>query len=168
MQRMWTLAFVLAAVCIGCGREQWPSPPPVDPTTYQKEHEAWLAGERAYLSEVLPITGIWPLGSGATSFGADPALPIALPAAHIPSLAGAFRRVGDTVTVTPVGDFALRLEDGSRLDGSASALSRASRIATASAILFKDELVDASKTASGGCRAVFTCYLWTSPFQFRS
>ena len=114
---MWVFAFVLAVVATGCGREQWPSPPPVVPTTYHEEHEAWLAGERAYLSEVLPITGIWPLGDGETSFGADPALPISLPAAHVPALAGAFRRVGDTVTVTPAADFALRLQDGSRLDG---------------------------------------------------
>jgi len=61
--------------------------------------------------------GIWPLGDGETSFGADPALPISLPAAHVPPFAGTFRRVGDTVTVTPAADFALRLEDGSRLDG---------------------------------------------------
>ena len=31
--------------------------------------------------------------------------------------AGAFRRVGGTVTVTPAADFVLRREDGSRLDG---------------------------------------------------
>jgi uncharacterized protein (DUF1684 family) len=117
MRRMWVFAFVLSAVATGCGREQWPSPLPVDPTTYQDEHEAWLAGERAYLSEVLPVRGIWPLGDGETSFGSDPALPISLPAAHVPPLAGAFRRVGNTVTVTPAADFALRLKDGSRLDG---------------------------------------------------
>jgi uncharacterized protein (DUF1684 family) len=117
MRRMWALAFVLAAVATGCGREQWPSPPPVDRATYQEEHEAWLAGERAYLSEVLPVTGIWPLGDGETSFGADPALPISLAVADVPPFAGTFRRVGDTVTVTPAADFALRLENGSRVDG---------------------------------------------------
>ena len=123
MQYVWTYAFVLAAVATGCGREQWQSPPPVDPAAYQQEHEAWLAGERAYLSEVLPVTGIWPLDDGETSFGADPALPISLPATRVPPLAGAFRRVGDTVTVTPAADFALRLEDGSRLDGETPAQS---------------------------------------------
>ena len=116
MRDVWVFAFVLA-VATGCGRAQWPSPPAVDPATYQKEHEAWLAGERAYLSEVLPITGIWPLGDGETSFGGDPALPISLPAAHVPPRAGAFRRVGNTVTVTPAADFPLRLTDGSRVDG---------------------------------------------------
>jgi uncharacterized protein len=69
------------------------------------------------LSEVLPITGIWPLDDRETSFGADPALPISLPAARIPPLAGTFRRVGDTVTIVPTADFALRLDDGSRLEG---------------------------------------------------
>src|SRR5262245_29760912 len=118
MGRMWTLVFVLGAAATGCGRE-WPSPPPVDSTTYQDEHQAFLASERAYLSKVLPVTGIWPLGDGETSFGADPALPIPLPAAQVAPLAGAFRRVGDTVTVTPAPDFALRLKDGSRLDGGA-------------------------------------------------
>src|SRR5687767_13283394 len=101
MRRLWTVVFVLAVVATGCAREQWPSPPPVDPTTHHAEHEKWLAGERAYLSEVLPITGIWPLEDGETSFGADPALPIPLPAAQVAPLAGAFRRVGDTITVTP-------------------------------------------------------------------
>ena len=95
---------------------QWPSPLPVDPITYQREHEAWLARERANLSKVLPVTGIWPLGDGETAFGADPALPIPLPAAHAPPRAGAFRQVGGTVTVTPAADFVLRREDGSRLD----------------------------------------------------
>ena len=117
MRRTWVFAFVLAAVAAGCGRERWPSPPPVDRTTYQEEHEAWLAGARAYLSEVLPITGIWPLDDGETSFGADPALPISLPAAHVPLRAGGFRRMGNTVTVTPAADVPLRLEDGSRIDG---------------------------------------------------
>jgi uncharacterized protein len=116
MRRIGTLAFVVA-VATGCGRGQWPSPPPVDPITYQREHEAWLARERANLSKVLPVTGIWPLGDGETAFGADPALPIPLPAAHVAPRAGAFRRVGGTVTVTPAADFVLRREDGSRLDG---------------------------------------------------
>ena len=96
---MWTWVFVLGVVAAGCGREQWPSPPPVDSTAYQQEHEKWLAGERAYLSEVLPISGIWPLDDGETSFGAEQALPIQLPAADVAPRAGAFRRVGDTITV---------------------------------------------------------------------
>ena len=57
------------------------------------------------------------LDDGETSFGADPSLPISLPAAHVPLRAGAFRRMGNTVTVTPAADVPLRLEDGSRLDG---------------------------------------------------
>lgn len=119
--RMWTWVFALAVVATGCGRERWPSPPPVDSTTYQREHEAWLAGERAYLSEILPVTGIWPIRDGETVFGADPALPIPLPAAHVAPRAGTFRRAGDVVTVIPAPDSVLRLQDGSRLDGETQA-----------------------------------------------
>ena len=115
----WTLLFVLGVVAAGCAREEWPTPPPVDSTTYHHEHEAFLAGERAYLSKVLPVTGIWPLGDGETSFGADTALPISLPFAHVAPLAGTFRRMGNTVTVRPAPDFVLRLKDGARLDGEA-------------------------------------------------
>ena len=117
MRRTRALAFVLAVVASGCGRAQWPSPSPVDRAVYQQEHEAWLGEERAYLSEILPVSGIWPLDDGETSFGADPGLPISLPAAHLPRLAGTFRRAGDTVTVSPVADFVLRLENGTRVAG---------------------------------------------------
>jgi len=115
--RRWTARFLLGVVATGCGGERWPSPPPVDATTYQREHEVWLAGERAYLSEVLPIAGIWPIGDGETAFGADPALPVPLPAAGVASHAGTFLRAGDTVTVIPAQAGVLRLEDGSPIDG---------------------------------------------------
>jgi uncharacterized protein (DUF1684 family) len=117
MQRLWASIFVLAALATGCSRERWPSPPAVDPGAYQKEHDAWLEGERAYLSEVLPVIGIWPLDEGATAFGSDRSLSIVLPAAQVPALAGTFRRAGDSVTVIPAADFDLRTADGSRLDG---------------------------------------------------
>lgn len=42
--------------------------------------EAWRAEEQAYLSEVLPVIGIWPLEERETSFGANPELSIVLPA----------------------------------------------------------------------------------------
>jgi len=109
--------FVLATVASGCAGERWPSPPPVDPGAYRQEHDHFLEGERAYLSEVLPIVGIWPLDDGTSSFGSAPALPIALPAAQVPAFAGTFRRAGNSVTVIPTAGFALRTADGARLDG---------------------------------------------------
>src|SRR5688572_6453508 len=121
MRRLWALAFVLVVAAAGCGREQWPSPPPVDAARYQEDHAAWLADERAYLSEVLPIIGIWPLADGETSFGADPALPVSLSSANVPPRAGVFRRVGDTVTVIPTRDFALYRTDGTRVEAETQA-----------------------------------------------
>ena len=80
MLRLCVAMFALTAVVTGCGRERWPSPPSVDHSAYEKEHDAWLAGEQAYLSEILPVIGIWPLDEGASSFGSDRSLPIVLPA----------------------------------------------------------------------------------------
>jgi len=114
--RLWVGVFSLAAVVTGCTRERWPSPPSVDPSAYEKEHAAWLAGEQAYLSEILPVIGIWPLDEGANSFGSDRSLPIVLPATQVPALAGTFHRVGNSVTVVPAADFALRTTDGATLD----------------------------------------------------
>ena len=116
MHRLWAWIFVLVAGVTGCSHEPWPSPPPVDPSAYQQEHDTWLEGERALLSEVLPIIGIWPLDEGATAFGSDRSLSIVLPAGQVPSIAGTFRRTGHSVTVTPASDFALRTPDGSRID----------------------------------------------------
>lgn len=115
----WAIALVLGAA--GCGGGEWPSPPPIDAATYRAEHEKFLARERAYLSEVLPVTGIWPLEEGETSFGADESLPIPLRAEGVPLRAGTFRRAGDRVTVTPAGNFALGLEDGSQIHGETEA-----------------------------------------------
>src|SRR5262245_34927044 len=117
MQRLCVWLFVLATAATGCGRERWPSPPPVDPDAYRKEHDSWLERQRAYLSEVLPLVGIWPLDEGANSFGSDRSLPIVLPAAQVPAVAGTFRRAGESVTVIPTANFTLRTTDGSTLDG---------------------------------------------------
>jgi len=108
-------AIVVVLGAVGCNGGQWPSPPPVDPIAYQATYEKFLAGERAYASEVLPTMGIWPLDEGATAFGSDRALPIPLPSADLPPHAGTFHRAGTRVTVSPTGDFALRLEDGSQI-----------------------------------------------------
>jgi uncharacterized protein (DUF1684 family) len=108
---------VITAVLSGCSRDRWPDPPAVEAADYQKQHQTWRDEQRAGLSYVLPITGIWALPEGETAFGADVSLPITLPAAHVSSRAGTFRRAGDTVTVIPAAGATLRLDDGSALDG---------------------------------------------------
>jgi hypothetical protein len=75
----------------------------------------WRVSGR-YLSEVLPLIGIWPLDEGASAFGSDDLLPIVLPATKVPALAGTFHRAGNSVTVVS-SDFDLFTPDGSRLDG---------------------------------------------------
>ena len=117
MLRLCVGMFALTAVLTGCSRERWPSPPSVDPSAYEKEHAAWLAGEQAYLSEILPVIGIWPLDEGANSFGSDRSLPIVLPATQVPALSGTFHRAGNSNTVVPAAHFALRTTDGSTLEG---------------------------------------------------
>ena len=119
MSRRLASALLLMAALAGCSRsarEAWPAPPAVDPAQYAKEHQAWRDEQRAGLSYVLPITGIWELPEGETAFGGDASLPIALPAAHFAPRAGTFRRTGTTVTVVPAAKSALRLDDGSPLD----------------------------------------------------
>jgi uncharacterized protein (DUF1684 family) len=109
-------AILAVAILAGCARDRWPEPPPVDAAEYQKQHESWQAEERAGLSQVLPISGIWPLADGDTLFGAERTLPIVLPAAHFTARAGTFRRAGDAVTVIPATPSSLTLDDGTTLD----------------------------------------------------
>ena len=123
MGRRLIVIVVLGIVAMACGRGRWPSPPPVNSATYQQQHEAWLADQRKYLSEVLPVTGIWPIADGESGFGSDPSLPIPLPAAGVAPLAGTVRRTGDTVTIIPAGDSVLRRRDGSRIQGETEAAS---------------------------------------------
>lgn len=74
---------ILGVVATGRGRQERPSPPPIDSTEYKNQHEAWLGEQRACLSEVLPVTGIWPIDEGETVFGSDPAATVVLPAAGV-------------------------------------------------------------------------------------
>jgi uncharacterized protein len=108
------LSFMVLAACAG---DRWPEPPGVDTATYQAEHQAWRDEQRAGLSSVLPIIGIWPLLDGETAFGSDRGLPIVLPAAYFPARAGAFRRADGAVTIVPGSGAVLRLDDGSTLEG---------------------------------------------------
>jgi uncharacterized protein (DUF1684 family) len=117
VKRLCACAFILAAVAAGCSRDRWPAPPAVDAGAYRQEYDAWLQGERAYVSAVLSVIGIWPLNEGDTSFGADPTLSIVLPAAQLPPIAGTFRRAGTSVTIIPAAKSDLRWTDRSRVEG---------------------------------------------------
>lgn len=121
LTRVLTLFAILGIVAAGCGRQEGPSPPPIDSTEYTNQHEAWLAEQLGYLSEVLPVTGIWPIDEGETMFGSDPAVPVVLPAAGVAARAGTFRRVGDTVTVVPLAGAGLRLPDGTPVESETEA-----------------------------------------------
>jgi uncharacterized protein (DUF1684 family) len=106
------ILLLVAALAVGCGRESWPSPPPVDQVKYEADHRAWRESQRALLSDVLAVVGIWPLQEGETAFGTDAALPIALPLSGKPDRMGMFRREGALVTVVPGPASPLRLADG--------------------------------------------------------
>lgn len=113
-----------AVLALGACSREAPEPaadPPIDRAAYEKQHQAWLAEQRSGLAYVLPIAGIWPLPEGETAFGADPALPVALPPAHFPARAGVFRRAGEAVTIVPARPGTLRLDDGGTLDAPAAA-----------------------------------------------
>jgi uncharacterized protein (DUF1684 family) len=107
-----SVLLLLAALSAGCGRESWPSAPPVDQAKYEADHRAWRESQRALLSDVLAIVGIWPLQEGETAFGSDAALPITLPLSGKPDRVGMFRREGTLVTVVPGPASPLRLADG--------------------------------------------------------
>jgi uncharacterized protein (DUF1684 family) len=98
-------------VLAACSRSRWPDPPAVDPASYEADHKEWLGEQQGLLGQVLPLVGVWPLDEGETAFGAEPGLPIVLPAGA-PGRAGVFRRTGTTITVVPAPGSPLRMGDG--------------------------------------------------------
>jgi uncharacterized protein len=91
---------MLACLCVGCSRQQWPEPPAVDQAQYQKQYQTWVDEQQNTARDSSIIVGIWSLPEGETAFGSDRSLPIVLPATA-PGRAGVFRRAGETVTVIP-------------------------------------------------------------------
>ena len=110
--RHWSFGIVIAALVVGCGSEQWPSPPVVEQTKYEADYRAWRETQQGLISDVLPIVGVWPLEEGETAFGSDETLPIVLPLNSPPNRAGVLRRDGAMISVVPSPDSALRLADG--------------------------------------------------------
>jgi uncharacterized protein (DUF1684 family) len=114
----YVIGVMLVCLSAGCARQQWPEPPAIDQAQYQKQYETWLDEAQNTARESSIIVGIWALEDGETPFGSDKSLPIVLPAAAAPSRAGAFRRAGDKVTVTPSSGVTLLGEDGKALTAS--------------------------------------------------
>lgn len=110
---------ILVCLAVGCNRQQWPEPPAVDQTQYQKQYQTFLDEAQNTARESSKIVGIWQLEEGETPFGSEKSLPVVLPATAAPSRAGTFRRVGEKVTVTPASGVVLLGEDGKPLSGSA-------------------------------------------------
>src|SRR6476646_267256 len=103
-RRFVTGAFALAVGAVGCARDTWPAPPPVDPVKYQQDYAQFKKEELETAAFALPLVGTWSLDEGDTPFGSDPALPIALPASAVGARAGVFHRKGNDVTVTPAAE----------------------------------------------------------------
>jgi uncharacterized protein (DUF1684 family) len=84
------------------------------------EHQEWREYRRSRLvapgpGPVLWI-GLWELHPGATALGADSALPIVLPAAQSPRLAGTLHRSAQEVRFEPAPSAPVRLADGTPVD----------------------------------------------------
>jgi uncharacterized protein (DUF1684 family) len=95
-------AAVLVLVAAACGGGAPPAPPPAGPTgpEYLVEVEAWHAERQAALREPdgwLSLVGLYWLEEGASSFGADPANDLVLPADKAPPRLGVLYRTGSRV-----------------------------------------------------------------------
>jgi uncharacterized protein (DUF1684 family) len=113
--RIGTLLCVAAAACA----EEWPEPPEVALDTFVAEHDAWRASRRSSLvtppgGAVLWV-GLYELADGATRFGSDPTLPIALPSGDSPALAGTLHREGQSVRLEPAPGSPVRLRGGAQI-----------------------------------------------------
>ncbi|MGQ0813898.1 MAG: DUF1684 domain-containing protein [Gemmatimonadota bacterium] len=81
-----------------------------------REFEEWRDWRHSRLvmpGSAITHVGLWELRSGATALGADSTLPIVLPAAHPPALAGTLRRAGADIRFEPAAGARIRLADGS-------------------------------------------------------
>lgn len=106
-----------ALVLAGCAEDPWPAPPPLALDQLVAEHEEWREYRRGRLvtppgGAVLWV-GLFPLAQGENPLGSDASLPIVLPEADAPPLAGTLHRSGQEVRLDPEAAGAIRLEDGS-------------------------------------------------------
>ena len=106
---------LLCAAAVGCTRDVWPNPPPVDPDVLAAEHEEWREGRRSNLANpnagVLSWDGLFELADGANTFGSDPASAIVLPEEDAPPLAGILHLNDGAVRLVPEAGSGLSLRD---------------------------------------------------------
>jgi uncharacterized protein (DUF1684 family) len=117
MRTSFLLLCVVAAS--GCGRNNWPAPPPVDEAKYRQDYAEMTKAQRETAEYALSLVGVWSLEEGDTPFGADPAQPIVLPATAVAPHAGVLRRSGDSVTVIPERGVPVTREDGAAVTSGA-------------------------------------------------
>ena len=108
------MTLLVAAACA-----DWPEPPPVEPQAFFAEHEEWRVNrERSLVTPpggAVLWVGLYELAQGATPFGSDPSLPIALPVEDSPRLAGTLHRTGQEVRLEPAPGSPVSLRGGTRI-----------------------------------------------------
>ncbi len=106
---------LLGVATVGCARDAWPDPPPVEPSVLAAEHEEWRDGRRNNLANpnagVLSWDGLFELADGANTFGSDPASAIVLPEEDAPPLAGTLHLNDGAVRLVPEAGSGLSLRD---------------------------------------------------------
>lgn len=106
---------LLCAAAVGCTRDGWPDPPPVEADVLAAEHEEWREGRRRSLANpnagVISWDGLFELREGANTFGSDPASSIVLPEEDAPPLAGTLYLEDGAVRLVPEAGSGLRLRE---------------------------------------------------------
>jgi hypothetical protein len=103
----------------GCAAPDELDLPAVSRERLEAEHEEWRRARHdglvAVTGGVVLWIGLFELNEGTTPFGADPDLPIVLPAEDSPPRAGTLRRTGRQVTLRPEPGAPLSIRDGDRV-----------------------------------------------------
>jgi hypothetical protein len=106
---------LLCAAAVGCARDEWPDPPPVEPGVLADAHEEWREGRRNSLANpnagVISWDGLFELREGANTFGSDPSAAIVLPEEDAPPLAGTLYLEDGAVRLVPEAGSGLRLRE---------------------------------------------------------
>ena len=106
---------LFCAAAVGCTRDGWPEPAPVESGVLAAEHEEWRDGRRRSLANpnagVISWDGLFELREGANTFGSDPSAAIVLPEEDAPPLAGTLYLEDGAVRLVPEAGSGLRLRD---------------------------------------------------------
>ena len=106
---------LLGTGALGCVRNTWRDPEPVDTTVLLAEHEEWREGRRRSLANpnagVISWDGLFELAQGANTLGSDPSSAIVLPEEDAPPLAGTLHLEDGAVRLVPAAGSGLHLRD---------------------------------------------------------